>query len=335
MHRLIIILCTFFCTTLVYTCAEPSPKIKKFPKSVESENLENFSYFPQGFYTFCKKPWKYPLITGPCSPCCALFVSEPNTKHTLGFHIAANNCLKSMTNIIDTHFPSQDTTKCSLMATLFTHTDTELHKNFAFKEGTHKNRFLAIFNMLNSNYHLVDYRLYFNDTVNEDFPRDRWIIYHGPDMKSRRISSFSKGGINFERYDDTIYAERFASINAINKFLKYEANEPLYKTNKHSLDHIKSLNTIHILPLKDGLVMLAFLPNYRHLKMSLILKRLSDSWITPKTSLQIASQLEKFIENNKNQFVSGQSENSITTLFKEEIISYFTKMDDGWVLKTS
>ncbi len=188
---------------------------------------------------------------------------------------------------------------------------------------------------MDANYNLVKHRLYFDDTNSDNYPQDRWVIYYGPNKKLYRISSFSKGVIDFRRYDSTIHAERFGSIKAISKFLDYATNAPLEETSTHSLSHIKALTKIYILPLKDGVIMQAFLPNSYHVHMPLSLKGLSDNWITPKTSRTMSSYLETFIANNKDQFTDEKNEHQILSIFKDEIASYFTKSDDGWVLKSS
>lgn len=330
-----ITLAVLFFTPLTHASSE-TLCIKKQPSWLE-ENPKEFSYFPQGFCTFSTNPSKLPLVTGPCSPCCALFVSDPKTEHTLGFHIAPNNCLKSIIKIIDKHFPQQDNIKHGIVVTLFSHAHTALHKHIRFTEGSHKNRFLAIFNMVHAKYNILNYKLYFNDTESTAYPTDRWIMFQGLRVANKpvawRVNPYAitpgEPVLNFDRYKNKIYAETFGSMKAFAKFLNYKPNESCYETGTHTRSNIQALPDLHIQLLKDGLIIQVILTRNIDLFIPLILKPLSNQWCSEENKIHMTACIQKFVDNHTEE-LTNLCKKAKTT----EISEMFTRVIASNLIKT-
>ena len=161
MTRIINLTLFLFCSISLYSNGELTLINANCPPAW-TEPLSDCSFFPEGQYKWATNPTALPLMTGPCSPCCALYISALKTGHTLACHVTINTCLKNIIDLASSYFPSLNDTDGFSMS-LFTRSNTHDLQGYIFPEGSHRDMFDAIFKTVEKNctlkkavlYHLV------------------------------------------------------------------------------------------------------------------------------------------------------------------------------------
>lgn len=296
MYQLIIILLSVFS----FSYAAEKFQIQKAPP-LWVDPLPDCDYFPEQFYTFSTNPSQSPLMTGPCSPCCVVYLTEPVTQHTVGLHITACTDFDHMIHYINNKFSSQSNVQPSFVMTLFSSFNQQAHQSYQFRNGSHKEWINALCNRLHQTYTIAHADSYINEADESTKPADRWVIYMGLDTAQKpriyRLNPLTVFGIkylHFTAYDAKLYADMCDSIKTFHEWSKAPI---LHETHDNTLAKIKpTISDVSVYLFTDGLIVPYFFDASLY-RISIPIGNLPKNWITPKCTHSVTTSIRKLIQD--------------------------------------
>ena len=146
--------------------------------------LKHGLYIPEFFFAGTKNARRNPIIIGPTSPCCAVFVARKGSRELFGAHVHSQNADHAIINAINNYFHVGKDEKPEFIVAIFT-VQGEIVTHY-FKEGSHKKRVLALRKKLIQRYNVINIDTYFTQPT--DSPTsDRWPICYGLDVNHKLI----------------------------------------------------------------------------------------------------------------------------------------------------
>ncbi len=239
--------------TPLHTAELHIPKaVYRQPPALPIKQIETGIYLPELFWQKTDNATTVPLLAGPASPCIIVFAATPGSSRVFGAHVNIITNIPSIVSSIDACYNVADTEKPALTVALFTRTNETEYANKNFIEGSHRNRFDAIYNALASRYTIIKSSLYFNKTTDgRNFIQDRWVICSGlkedntfivnsfcPFSSLSLLGDYRVDSYIFEALKNRFGLSRLTSIGSDS--LWNSSDEPLQK-----LDHTENVTLIN------------------------------------------------------------------------------------------
>ncbi len=298
-----------------------------------TEPLSDCSFFPEGHYKWSTNPTVVPLMTGPCFPCCALYLTALTTGHTLAYHIGVSTCLKDIVDLARSYFPSLNEPDGFSMG-LFTRSNMNEIQNWVLPERSHRAMFDAIFKTVENNCTLKKAVLYFNYTDPSRVPSDRWVIYMGLNNDGTprlyNLNPSTVFNINMLQFDKHISLSLMQNISSIQEYEKKRftnTKTALVKSENDGLENIRTLTSRPDFKLYNDGFYVAF-KLYEEMHYCIVKARTvpqNYNWATQENSALLESYIQAFLTTE----IPKVNTEEIIKKFMASIPLSFTKDKNG------